>query len=146
MTIYATNADRPVAGLQYIPDSMEARGSPLPIAPFPGITNGTGDEVKAGDWGLDWTFTTLNRVEMDWWANLVTYGYPPATPGFPRNSHRFSYNGEGLALPAARVWGLDGRMIDFVTAVIYIPTWQKYQNGYFHDCIVRFRRMVVMVP
>lgn len=145
MTIYANNALRPVAGAFYVPDSMEARGSPVPLAPFPGVTNGTGEEVKAGDWGLDWSFSNLDRAEMNWWADLINYGYPPTTAGFPLNSKRFTWAG-GVALPAARLWGLDGNMIDFVTAVIYIPTWQKYQNGYFQDCVVKFRRMVVKVP
>jgi hypothetical protein len=138
MTIYSNNADRPVAGFLYVPDSMEARGSPLPLAPFPGVTNGLGEEVTAGDWGMDWTFTTLKRSEMDWWANNI--GWPDyQTP--PVNMRRFVWDGV-TGLPAARLWGLDGNMMNFKVAVVYLPTWQKYQNGYFHDCVVRFRRMV----
>lgn len=140
MTIYANNLLRPVAGTVYIPDSMEARGEPTPLAPFPGVTNGVGEEVRAGDWGCDWKFNHLTRAEMDWWAALISY--PGSVVDSPINSRRFTYGGSGL--PAARLWGLDGNMMNFSVAVIYLPTWQRYQNGRFQDCVVRFRRMIVM--
>ena len=139
MTVYASDALRPVAGHLYIPDSMESRGDPKPLAPFPGVQNGLGEEVSVGDWGYDWKFPNLTRDEMDWWC--LTLGYPNWTLPAPVNYFRFVYSG---GLPAARLWGLDGNMMNFKVAVIYVPTWERYSNARFQDCVVRFRRMVYM--
>lgn len=133
MSAYPSDSDRPIAGFQYIPLSMEARGSPVPIPPFPGVTNGQGVAVRAGTWGLDWTFSNMTLAEMQWWAVLI--GFVSGSPS-PEISKRFVYTS---GLPAARLWDIAGNMVNYRVAVVYMPTWTKYMNGRFHECVVKFR-------
>lgn len=135
MTIYTDNALRPVAGFFYIPDSMEARGDPKPLPPFPGVSNGLGEEVRAGNFGFDWYFPSLTRTEMNWWKTLI--GWVSGDPA-SNISKRFVYSS---GLPAARLWDITGDMVNYKVAVIYMPTWNNYKNGYFRDCTVKFRRL-----
>lgn len=135
MTVYLDDALRPVAGLEYVPNSMEARGKPLPVPPLPGVRNGLGLNQVAGFWSYTWTFNTMTHAEIQWWADLVDFD----GDDFPTNlSKRFV---QSAGLPAARLWNFDGKMTNFYTAVIDMPQWDFYQNGYFHNVVVKFSHM-----
>jgi hypothetical protein len=136
MTIYALNTLRPVVGFTYVPDSMEARGEITPKPPFPGVTNGLGEAVRAGWWGFEWRFSSMSNTEMLWWKAILGYTSGSTTANI---SKRFVQTGE--ALPAARLWDTTGIMVDYKVAVVYLPTWTTYKNGRFQECVVKFTHL-----
>lgn len=131
MTIYATNAERPVAGNQYVPDSMEARGKIKPIPPVAGRRNGMGILVPTGPAAFEWRFKSMTLAEMDWWNDLI--GHVSTDP-----NRVFSKRFVTTSLPAARLWDTTGVIVDYNVAVIDLPTWDEYHNARFHNVLVRF--------
>jgi hypothetical protein len=131
MTIYASDSLRPVAGNEYVPDSMEARGRIKPIPPVGGVRNGLGVLVAAGPASFEWTFAYMNQTEMDWWKALIGYVGSSYTPVL---SKRFATT----TLPAARLWDISGGLVNYSIAVIDFPTWEAYSNARYANVVVRF--------
>lgn len=128
MTIYATDAERPVAGNTYIPDSMEARGRIRPIPPVTGERNGLGEQVYAGMWAYDWTFEFMTLTEMTFWKGLLSYS---SVTGLP-----FSKRFVTLSLPAFRLWDTTLGLMTFNSGVLDLPMWEDYRNARFHNVTV----------
>lgn len=139
MTIYASNALRPVAGNQYVPDSMEARGKIKPNPPMNTTRNGEGLLVTTGLWSYDWAFSTMTKTEMAWWCTLVAYRSDDTDPALSKS---FSATGSGgTYMPACRLWLLDTTIMNFSYCVIDVPIWQSYRNGRYFEVNVHFAHM-----
>lgn len=136
MTIYSSNALRPVAGHTYIPDSMEARGDPVPVPPFPGVLNGEHLPVRAGQFEVNWTIGKMTIDEMNWWKTLIGW-----VSGDPDSNIAKKFIMDAQPLPAARLWDNTGTMVNYKVATIYMPQWSHYRNGFFHDCVVKFSHL-----
>ena len=135
MSIYA-NDQRPIAGNQYVPDSMESRGHLKPIPPIPGIRNGDGLLVQVGLWAYEWTFDYMDQTEYTWWSTLLGYS---STSLLPVWSKRFGVTGSGDSLmPAARLWDRKTTPQNFSAAVIDLPTWDSFENNIYWNVTVHF--------
>ena len=136
MTVYSSNAIRPVAGNTYVPDSMEARGKIRPIAPVaPNVRNGEGLLIGMGLAMFEWSFNTMTQTELEWWKTLIGHVSNSQNPTF---SKRFVTT----SLPAARLWDISGTMTDYQVAVIDMPTWEDYKNGRYQNVVVRFSSLI----
>lgn len=136
MSIYPNNLLRPIAGNQYIPDSMEARGKIVPKPPIQDKRrNGEGVLVASGPWSYEWQFKFLNRTDYQWWVDLIGNVSGVEAPVW---SKAFFSPGTPGGLPAARLWDMATRPTNFKSAVIDIPTWQDYKNGLYLDVVVTF--------
>lgn len=136
MSIYPNDSLRPVAGNQFVPDSMEARGKIVPKPPIQDKRrNGAGLLVAAGPWSYEWHFKYLNRTDFQWWVDLIGNATGVASPVF---SKAFFNTGIAGSLPAARLWDMATRPTNFKSAVIDVPTWQDYKNGLYLDVVVSF--------
>lgn len=140
MTAYASNALRPVAGNQYVPDSMEARGIIKPIPPTNGTRNGAGLLTIVGAWGYEWTFKSMTKTELQWWCDLVGYFNASSTPILSKS---FVNVTGATPMPACRLWVINTVITDFKYCVVDVPTWQSYSGGKYHDVLVKFSNMQI---
>jgi hypothetical protein len=139
LTIYIDDAHRPVAGQQYIPLSMEARGTIVPRPPLTGMRNGIGMQVAAGLASFDWTFDYINQTEFDFWTGIV--GYNPATFTYTYSKIWDTKALTGV-LPAARVWETSTRIVNYTHCVIDLPTWSRFENNIYFGVNIHFSRLV----
>lgn len=134
---YADDADRPIVGNVYVPDSMEAKGHIMPVRTVNAETrNGLRELVPFGFPAFTWRFDSLLNSELDWWFDLI--GFNPAV-NIPY-SKRFVTVG---SMPAFRLWaGALPAPYAYKVGILELPTYEEYRNKRFYNVTVNITGLI----